>query len=198
MATNPVVSDTRLPIRKMTKGKVSDRQRIKTTLTVVKKMANEIEVKSPRPPSFETLPEHLRKYKHPNWQPGQSGNPLGLAHPNAVAKRNERLITSAYRKTAGMIHEDTGLTMADLLALAMFYKGMEGDVGAAREIREATEGKLLSDASPGELEGSRIAIIDKLKTKLLGFERSVTQTVTVTERIKLPVRQLTALTTTQE
>src|SRR5260370_22405577 len=117
MATRSVTpeSSPQFPIRPM-KGKTqrSEKQKVKATLQVVKQIVKEMDIRSPRPPSFESLPDHLKKYKHPNWQPGQSGNPLGLRHPNAIARKNERLISKAYRETAAMIHEESGLTMAQL------------------------------------------------------------------------------------
>ena len=83
--------------------------------------------------------EHLKQYR---WQSGgPSPNPGG---------RRKRPITRRYQALAERplpeelrlkLKQPEGTTYGDVVALAILTKAMTGDVSAAKEVREAIEGK---------------------------------------------------------
>ncbi len=82
----------------------------------------------------------------PPWKPGQSGNPTGL---NAGRPR-KRPLTEAYDdRLRSLVPPEVRMAMklpkdatwADAIALGIARKAIAGDVNAAKEQREATEGK---------------------------------------------------------
>lgn len=77
-------------------------------------------------------PVWLEPYK---FKPGQCGNPAG--RPPTVKKISQGLINRLKE-----IEPESGKSYAELIAIALIRKALNGDVFAAREIRETTEGLL--------------------------------------------------------
>ncbi len=81
---------------------------------------------------------HLKPYPtwlaNTQWKPGQSGNPSG--RPRLVK------ISTAVQNRLREIEPESGKTYAELIAIALVNKAVRGDVAAARELREVTEGML--------------------------------------------------------
>jgi len=69
------------------------------------------------------------------WPKGTSGNPAGRP-------RNTKL-TAALRELLGKPdpHDKAGRTYAEVIAEAMVLKACQGNVGAAKEITNRTEGR---------------------------------------------------------
>jgi len=78
----------------------------------------------------------------PAWKTGQSGNPSGRPRRKPVSGRCEFMcevpLPDGVRKKLGL---ETGATYGDALSLMQFRSALDGNTGAAREIREAIEGK---------------------------------------------------------
>lgn len=125
----------------------------------------------------------LKEYKAPNWPKGVSGNPQGRRIQGAKPFRK---LAQAYKEIAEQIDPDTGLSFGHLVALAQFHNAIEeGSATSAKEIREAMEGKLLSDASAGDLVGEGVASVRaKLFQKLVYAETSISVEI-------VPVRPIT-------
>ena len=89
--------------------------------------------------------ENLR----PPWKPGQSGNPSGRPKKrplsSAYLEFAQRRLPEKLRRSLGL-PEDA--TFAEALSEALFRSAINGSVSAARELREATEGK--SEVRSGE------------------------------------------------
>lgn len=79
--------------------------------------------KKPGNPHPVPPPEEYR------FKPGQSGNPSG----------RPKLLGESYKQWLGTVNEQ-GITNAEAVALSMGLQAMKGNVGAAIEIRMATEG----------------------------------------------------------
>ena len=83
-----------------------------------------------------------RKGLMPAWKPGQSGNPSGRPRRKPVSGRYEFMcevpLPESIRKKLGL---EAGATYGDALSLMQFRSALNGNTGAAREIREAIEGK---------------------------------------------------------
>jgi hypothetical protein len=82
--------------------------------------------------------ENLR----PPWKPGESGNPSGRPRrrplSDAYGQCAERRLPEKIRRRLGL---PEGTTFADALTQALFLSAINGNVPAARELREATEGR---------------------------------------------------------
>jgi hypothetical protein len=76
------------------------------------------------------------------WKPGQSGNPSGRPRTKPISDRYayiaEEKLPESVRKKLGL---EAGATYGDALSLMQFRSALNGNTGAAREIREAIEGK---------------------------------------------------------
>jgi uncharacterized protein DUF5681 len=89
--------------------------------------------------------ENLR----PPWKPGESGNPSGRPKrrrlSDAYGELVERRAPEELRIRFGLWE---GATFADVITKALIDSSINGNVPAARELREATEGK--ADVRPRE------------------------------------------------
>jgi|SRR5580698_8973241 hypothetical protein len=92
--------------------------------------------------------ENLR----PPWKPGESGNPSG--------RPKKRLLSEVYGEHAELPLPEKlrlklglweGATFADALTRGLFLSALDGNPSAARELREATEGR--ADIRPKEPAG---------------------------------------------
>lgn len=81
-------------------------------------------------------PDKQAKNRKPNGQfaPGASGNPKGRPKP--------RTLSEAYRELLKQpLPNDQSRTYADIVAAALCKSACEGDVSAAKELADRTEGK---------------------------------------------------------
>jgi hypothetical protein len=82
--------------------------------------------------------ENLR----PPWKPGESGNPSGRPKKRPLsdlyAEFAERPVPEKLRRALGLAE---GATFAEAQTLSLFLAASNGNIQAAREIREAIEGK---------------------------------------------------------
>ena len=79
-----------------------------------------------------------------HWKPGQSGNPLGKPKRKPITDRyHEQLEVVAPRALSEELGLPPQATMADVIARRMAIRAVSGRqaVEAAREMREAVEGK---------------------------------------------------------
>jgi len=90
-------------------------------------------------------PEH-------RFQPGVSGNPSG----------RPKLLSGAYKAMLAELDEATGLTNAELIAVAARAEAISGDVSAMREIRSATEGDGIPPAPAANVSADIDANIRKV------------------------------------
>jgi hypothetical protein len=77
--------------------------------------------------------QFLEKYQK-RFQPGQSGNPGG--------RPKLKLLSQAAREALSEINPETGLTGAEEIVVAMMKEAKKGNIWAAKELREWTEGKV--------------------------------------------------------
>jgi hypothetical protein len=75
----------------------------------------------------------LEKYQK-RFQPGESGNPGG--------RPKLRLLSRAAREQLAEVNPETGLTGAEEVVAAMMKEARKGNIWAAKELREWTEGKV--------------------------------------------------------
>jgi hypothetical protein len=88
----------------------------------------------------QTNPKSLANLK--KWAPGQSGNLSGRPHKRPISDRYAEMVESILPndvRTALGLPE--GATYGDAIALAQARQAIKGKPEAAREIREAIEGK---------------------------------------------------------
>jgi hypothetical protein len=88
-------------------------------------------------------PLGMKQYQ---FKPGISGNPKG----RPVARK----VSNAVVERLAQVEPETGMTYAELIAHALVYRAIRGDVSAAREIREVTEGS----TQRVELSGSMLSV----------------------------------------
>jgi hypothetical protein len=92
--------------------------------------------------------ENLR----PPWKPGESGNPSGRPKKRPLSDTSGefagRRLPEELRLQRGLWD---GATFADAVTQALFMSATNGDVSAARELREGIEGK--ASERPREIPG---------------------------------------------
>jgi Family of unknown function (DUF5681) len=98
-------------------------------------------------------PANLR----PAWQkgdpsPNPSGRPIRLPITDMYRRIADEPIPEAIRKAMKRngVNLKSGATFAEALATRVWAKALSGDSGAAKEIREAIEGKTGKRDTPGE------------------------------------------------
>jgi hypothetical protein len=88
----------------------------------------------------QTNPKSLANLR--KWAPGQSGNPSGRPRRRPISDRYaemvETLLPDDIRNAVGL---PKGATYGDAIALGQARQAIKGKPDAAREIREAIEGK---------------------------------------------------------
>jgi hypothetical protein len=96
-------------------------------------------------PMVQTNPK-TRGLKEP-WKPGESGNPNGRPRKRPMSEAYDDYLREpvppaqlAAMKAKG-VPVKAGMTNADIIALAMGKAAVEGNTLAAKEMREAVEGK---------------------------------------------------------
>jgi hypothetical protein len=101
--------------------------------------------------------------KHPRslanlvtWQPGQTGNPGGRPKKKPITDRYLRIVeTELPDEIRLVIGLPRGATFGDAIALAQAWQAIKGETNAAREMREAIEGR---SVTPAEFEGNHAAM----------------------------------------
>jgi hypothetical protein len=100
----------------------------------------------------------LEKYQK-RFQPGESGNPGG--------RPKLRLLSRAAREQLAEVNPETGLTGAEEVVAAMMKEARKGNIWAAKELREWTEGKVptvfLGDVSHSDSSSD----VSRIKTLLM-------------------------------
>ena len=76
------------------------------------------------------------------WKPGESGNPAGRPKKRPISERYEaRAEMPLDEELRAVLKLPKGATYGDALAFAQFRSAIKGKADAAREIREAVEGR---------------------------------------------------------
>jgi hypothetical protein len=88
----------------------------------------------------QTNPKSLANLK--KWAPGQSGNPTGRPRKRPISDRYAEMVETVLpddlRNAVGL---PNGATYGDAIALSQARQAIKGKPEAAREIREAIEGR---------------------------------------------------------
>ena len=115
------------------------------------------------PENSERQIDHLNRFQK-RFEPGQSGNPGG--------RPRQRSLSKAAREKLDQINPVTGLTYAQEIVDALVKEGKRGNVWAAKELREWTEGKvpLAIQAEVNHNENGIQQIKEKLLQKLVTIE----------------------------
>jgi hypothetical protein len=88
----------------------------------------------------QTNPNSLANLK--KWVPGQSGNPSGRPRKRPISDRYAEMVeTTLPNDVRAALRLPEGATYGDAIALAQARQAIKGKPEAAREIREAIEGK---------------------------------------------------------
>lgn len=96
---------------------------------------------APPPKSVELPADKTRGLKAP-WQPGQSGNPNGRPRKRPLSEAHDDVLRMELPMEVRVAMKlKAGATWADAIALGIARKAVAGDVSAAKEMREAVEGK---------------------------------------------------------
>jgi hypothetical protein len=106
--------------------------------------------------------ENLR----PPWKPGESGNPDGRPKKRPISDRyNSFAETPLPKKRRLELGLPRGTTYGDALTMRLFDAAIDGNCRAAREIREAIEGR---PNEPSETIQSPIRDVKVIVDKLFG------------------------------
>lgn len=85
------------------------------------------------------------------WQPGQSGNPSGRPKTKPITDRYHRIVETDLpddvRRALGL---PSGATFGDAIALAQARQAIKGETAAAKEMREAIEGRSMEQLDVGK------------------------------------------------
>lgn len=122
--------------------------------------------------------------KATRFQPGQSGNLSGRPKKRAISDRYEIMAEKPLpKKERSDLGLRKGATYGDAIAHAQFHSAIDGKTEAAREIREAIEGKATQRV---ELSGS-----DSGAPVTIGFydtDESLRRIAELTEKIRAQAR----------
>jgi hypothetical protein len=117
--------------------------------------------------------ENLEKGAPHRFKPGQSGNPGGRPRKRPISERYEELAELELPKKDRIKHGlPEGATYGDALAMVMFKLALEGNPNAAREIREAIEGKIRQrqEAKDSDVLDTLAERMHAARTRLLTME----------------------------
>lgn len=89
--------------------------------------------------SGRTASGQFAKGNEHRFQPGQSGNPSG--------RPKTKLLSEGYAKELERVDEKTGKTMADLITERIVKKARKGDLPAAKEVADRTQGRPLQQVA---------------------------------------------------
>jgi hypothetical protein len=96
----------------------------------------------------------------PPWKPGESGNPSGRPKKRPIsdsyAEFAQRPLPEKLRRELGL---QEGVTFAEAQTMSLFTAAAKGSVTAAREIREAIEGKANERWDPKVPENATIRVV---------------------------------------
>jgi hypothetical protein len=102
----------------------------------------------------------------PPWKPGESGNPDGRPKnrpiSNLYAEFAERPVPEKLRRALGLAK---GATFAEAQTVSLFTAASNGNVQAAREIREGIEGKANERSKLGGKEEIVVRIVEERRGK---------------------------------
>jgi hypothetical protein len=124
-------------------------------------------------PRGRPTPENLK----PPWKPGESGNPAGRPRDTVKDAHIYWLKRPVFKKAArelageiGVDISDDGITNADALAIRTIASGIAGDIQAAKEVRQATEGDTVNANHTGSVgvqyvDDDREQLIRELKRR---------------------------------
>ena len=121
------------------------RNTVKKSKKLSKKVVprRELEVTQPKPK--ETLPVVSKEAKKVivgfPWKPGQSGNPSGRPVTKPVSDAMKKHLAELYRGPS-KTWVSRGFTNGQVLALKIFEMAASGDMRAAEELLNRTEGKV--------------------------------------------------------
>jgi Family of unknown function (DUF5681) len=110
--------------------------------------------------------ENLR----PPWKPGESGNPGGRPRKRPISQRYEEIVevplSERERKRLGLWQ---GATWGDAIALSQARAAVNGRTDAAREIREAIEGKATQrvEMAGKEETPANVSIVPDSRTRVI-------------------------------
>jgi hypothetical protein len=108
------------------------------------------------PPKSERA-QFLEKYQK-RFQPGVSGNPGG--------RPKLQLLSRAAREALAEVNPETGLTGAEDVVVAMMKEARKGNIWAAKELREWTEGKVPT-VFLGDVSHSDSGDVSRIKALLM-------------------------------
>jgi hypothetical protein len=102
----------------------------------------------------------------PPWKPGESGNPSGRPKKRPIsdlyAEFAERPVPEKLRRALGLAK---GATFAEAQTVSIFIAACNGNVQAAREIREGIEGKTNERPKLGDIDDVVIHIVEERRGK---------------------------------
>ena len=102
----------------------------------------------------------------PPWKPGESGNPSGRPKKRPIsdlyAEFAERPVPEKLRRALGLAK---GATFAEAQTVSLFTAASNGNVQAAREIREGIEGKASERPRLGEIDEVVFRIVEERRGK---------------------------------
>jgi hypothetical protein len=103
------------------------------------------------------LREHPRSLANlVTWQPGQTGNPGGRPKKKPITDRYLRIVeTELPDEIRTALSLPRGATFGDAIALAQARQTIKGETAAAKQMREAIEGRSITQA---DFEGNNAAM----------------------------------------
>jgi hypothetical protein len=105
---------------------------------------------------IQSNPRSLANLLKGQWQPGQTGNPGGRPKKKPITDRYLRIVeTELPDDIRRALDLPRGATFGDAIALARARQAIRGETAAAKEMREAIEGRSIT---PPDSEGKNAAM----------------------------------------